>query len=124
MRGGYTSRWLFKPLLILWVISTATCAPISYADSSSPLALSPLADGLLVKFKPQVTQQQAQKIAKSYGAREILSLSPKQATNSPMTQWQHLKFEPHVNLQEIMQRMVQDASVETVELNEAVTTQQ
>jgi len=121
----FSLLWRFSPLAFLWMTVTTACADELGPSIHSPPSIDQHADSLLVKFKPHVNQNQAFLIAESYGAREVLSLSaPGQDTaNTPMVQWRRLRFDPHADLQKIMQRMAQDAGVETVELNQMVTIQ-
>ena len=120
-----TKRCIFAVLFILGVAATTFCAAESRMITSTPSMSERNADGLLVKFKAHVNEQQMHSISEKYGALEIrLLASPKQVTSgSPMAQWQHLKFSSDSDLQHIMQIMAQDADIETVELNSRVTIQ-
>ena len=119
------SIWRLFQLFMLWVAATSAFAADPNSAIHSQPSIEQHADGLLVKFKPHVNQQQVIQIAEKYSAREIISLSaPGQVIEgSQMAQWRHLKFDPGVDLQQIMQRMLQDVEIETVELNQLVTIQ-
>lgn len=120
MKMGLFQSLLFIHLLLLSAV--AVRAAETYPANSLPT--DPQADGLLVKFKPHINPQQIREIAASYGASEVLLLSSPKQAEPPMAQWRHLKFAPGADLPQIMQRMAQDKSVATVELNGVVSIQQ
>jgi len=123
MRAGLLQPLLFSQLLLL--NAAVASAGESYSSNNLPATSGHSSDGLLVKFKPHISRQLARTIAESYGALEIFPLSTthQAAPGSPMAQWHHLRFDQNANLQQIKQRLEQDASVEIVEFNQEVTIQ-
>ena len=123
MKASIIASLLFNQLHLFGM--AAACATEPYSANNLPASPGrpASADGLLVKFKSYINQQQARRIAQSYLAREVLPLSTPQQANTQMVQWHHLKFAPDIKLQQITQRIAWDTNIESVELNARATIQ-